>query len=302
MMNFESISDTISEKINIESYIFNLNKCIKIYTVKHGYTIVMDLKDMLSSVGITSEIVSKINEYDDNLYIILYPQTITKVPKKYIIFQLEQVKKSNWINDAYNEKITNSICTLDYSLLNCKNHISEHEGKIVYQPMPMKNIFVMSENYEHDVLFFGALNKRRTNILNYLKTKFNIKILHETFGEELHNNLYKSKIVLNLHFYNNAVLETARLNETLRYNNIIISELPDNDDPSVEDYGDQVCFIDEIKSDLSNIFVLDDLLTYHLEHFNDITKQNIDKRKMKISELADRSLLYLKRNLSIINV
>jgi len=77
------------------------------------------------------------------------------------------------------------------------------------------------------------------------------------FGEKLNELIKKSKIILNISYYNNSLLETTRLNECLPFNNVIISESPKlNQDE--QQYNDRVIFINPIVGDYSEI-------SYHIE-------------------------------------
>ena len=96
-----------------------------------------------------------------------------------------------------------------------------------------------------DLLFYGTINYRRYIILETLKQLFpdlTIEIYDKLFGQEVKEKIKKSKIILNLHYYENSVLETARIFEALNYNVHIISEnnKEDNEIPNthfIEDLG-----------------------------------------------------------------
>ena len=74
--------------------------------------------------------------------------------------------------------------------------------------------------------------------------------------------ILNSKIVLNIHFYKDALLETNRLNEILSCNKLIISEKPDiSDDYNYELYKNNIIFIDNIDEMYKKII-------YYLENDN----------------------------------
>ena len=66
------------------------------------------------------------------------------------------------------------------------------------------------------------MNNIRKQKLLYLQKKlypkYNIKIINNIYGIELFHEIINSKIVLNIHFYKDAILETNRLNEILSCN------------------------------------------------------------------------------------
>ena len=61
-----------------------------------------------------------------------------------------------------------------------------------------------------------------------------------------------SKIVLNIHFYENAILETCRINEVLSCNKLVISENPDNSDKDNKEYYDNLIIYYNNIDDLIN--------------------------------------------------
>ena len=62
---------------------------------------------------------------------IYFHQTLKNIPltNKYIIYQLEQVEQSKWINKLYLKRIEYSLFTLDYSLYNYKTFEKKFEKK-----------------------------------------------------------------------------------------------------------------------------------------------------------------------------
>lgn len=62
-----------------------------------------------------------------------------------------------------------------------------------------------------DVLFYGSLNPRRQHILNELSARgIKTKILHGVYGADRDYWISRSKLVLNLHFYQSQILEIVR--------------------------------------------------------------------------------------------
>jgi len=73
----------------------------------------------------------------------------------------------------------------------------------VYQPVT-KDI---------DILFYGAMNEHRVNILNELKKKYKVVILTNCWNPQtLDTYIMRSKVLLNLHFfYESSMQEQARM-------------------------------------------------------------------------------------------
>lgn len=230
---------------------------IYIYTTKFGYYISLTLKYLLYKKNINCEIVYEIDHTLSNLFIILFSQKINKFPKNYIIYQLEQKDISKWIDKKYELSILFSNITWDYSQSNINKFPDIIKKKMIYFPIPIIPInyldtkFNIIHNPKNNILFFGSMNNIRKNKLNYLQKKlypkYFIKIINGIYGEDLINEIINSKIVLNIHFYKNAILETARINEVLSCNRIVISELPNMIDiQNYNLYKDKIIFVKNI--------------------------------------------------------
>ena len=260
---------------------------IYIFTTKYGYYVSLALQYLLFKNFIISEIIYKINPNKNNLHIILFSQKVKVFPKNYIIYQLEQKDISNWIDKKYELSILFSKKTWDYSQSNIDKFPQIVRGKMLYAPIPMIpynyiNTTININNLPtNDILFYGSINDRRKEKLLYLQNKlkdhnFFIKILNNKYGHELFQNIINSKIVINIHFYEDAILETCRMNEILSCNRLIISEKSnpiDNDNYLL--FKDKVVFIDNIE-DMYNklIYYLDD--KNKDEYFNILKNNNIN--------------------------
>ena len=240
---------------------------VKILTNSHGYTIANGLSEYFKYVDVSASIVETIDGGDVSrniLYIALFAFQYDFPPGlKYIAYQLEQKQQSAWFNDKYRKNLAESAYVFDYSVQNYQNMEIGLQKKTIYLPVPLTlkaaaNISSeedKKEKFEFDVLFFGAPCVRRSRILDELQNKYNlrIKVVNYVFGESLAEIIKKACIVLNLHFYESALLETVRINEVLQYDKIIVSE-----DPMTEDkysrtlYKDAVIFtknLDEYNGD-----------------------------------------------------
>lgn len=311
--NNEQIINILKNGQDINERLVNLqlNHKFKIVTCKYGIYISKQLQYMLESLGLETTIIYDIQKKDsldtDCIFIILFPHEVSVIPIKsnYIIYQLEQIQQSPWLTRKTIEIIKNSIFTMDYSLynLNILSNLNDEKlnSKLFYQPMPIMNESQKNTHVKNDILFFGGLNTRRQTILNRIKNEFNIKIISGRFGEEIEDLIKTSKIIINLHYYRDAVLETARLNEVIIYNKIIISELGISYDYNNDLYKNNVIFIENIKDDLSNIGILVDKLRYYMDSNNYTNFIQLSNNDTFVKKLFDDSIYYLKKNLQIIN-
>lgn len=105
-----------------------------------------------------------------------------------------------------------------------------------------------------DVLFYGAWNTRRRRIMKRLTELlalrgYTVKCLHNVYGDTLYEWIRRSRIVIHLNYYSNALLATYRLNEALSHQRVVVAERPsaNTDQENVNLYADSgVCFVDPL--------------------------------------------------------
>ena len=227
-----------------------------------------------------------------NLYL-LFVGTITLLnenitylpPNKYIIYQIEQLNQNKFYYNNLNQNILNLIFKsykiYDYSIVNLDYYpefmrtiVKNYIPYIPYNPYKFEILeSELREDNKKNILFIGTLNTRRENILNNLKNyivsqnlDYNLLIFEKLFNDELKELLKTCSYVLNLHYYDNAILEVFRFEDVIPYNVKILSEEPGN---KTEDYLINIYqknnFVDffpviEENNDFNNIQYLYDLL------------------------------------------
>lgn len=243
---------------------FSIKNGIVILTTKHCLYIAHLFQKALDRLNCRSEIIFEkpIDGYKNCSHIVISPNIFNELPSTYIAVQLEQLSSSKWYNREYRQKLKTSAFILDYSLNNIDflHHESFDFNQVYYLPMSYDESKIKTRDKEYDILFYGDMSAaRRQNILGYLqKNGMKIKILSNVFGEELENELQKAKIVLNIHYYDNALLETTRICEVLsKTDAIIISE----DTENVKEYSYLEPLVDFIKTDDKEA-LLEKLRTY----------------------------------------
>uniref|UniRef100_A0A6C0C4A1 Uncharacterized protein n=1 Tax=viral metagenome TaxID=1070528 RepID=A0A6C0C4A1_9ZZZZ len=243
----------------------------KIQTTKYLLNIANSLRSMLYGMKFSAEVMSSeeiSREIEREIpgvhYIFLCIGHMFHLPKKskYYIYNLEQVNyhpdfpllglvdnRAEFINTAFK----NATNIFDYSEMNITNYPEDFKNKALYLPVPLEeNPKIISEK-EYDVLFFGGLNDRRKKILEYLKKDMNIRVVTNVFGEELYDMIKKARIVLNIHFKGESLLETARIYDCIRHSTPLIISEESIDKAVMEEYKDIVNFVPVIKEDLSNM-------------------------------------------------
>jgi len=188
------------------------------------------IQTSLNRAGIVADILTdEPKEYRENVYIVVCPYIFQRLPHRYISFQMEQTISSRWLNKQYLMRLEDSFAVFDYSLVNIEyfKRTTDFSRKFYYLPVDyLPGIRREADGYEYDVVFYGDIdNDRRQAALKKLSQRFRVKILAGVFGEELYTELCRAKIVVNIHYYENALLETTRLYETLSLGrSIIVSE------------------------------------------------------------------------------
>ena len=134
-----------------------------------------------------------------------------------------------------------SIINLDYYPAFMRSIVKVYIPYVPYDFEILKNsLRENNTNNTKNILFIGTLNERRTKILNNLKNHiisqnldYNLLIFQKLFNNELKEVLKSCLYVLNLHYYDNAILEVFRFEDVIPYNVKILSEEPGN---KTEDY------------------------------------------------------------------
>ena len=251
----------------------------KIQTTNYLLNIANSLRNMLHNMGFSASIMSSEEisreieleqEFPDVYYIFLCIGHMFHLPKKckYYIYNLEQANyhldfpricpsrdRREFINTAFK----NATTIFDYSKMNITDYPEDFKNKVWYLPIPLfeekKSKIVSNIEKEYDILFFGGLNDRRQKIMEYLKENIdiNIRIVTNIFGDDLYDIIKKSRIVLNIHFKGESLLETARIHDCIRRSTPLIISEESIDKSTMEEYKDIVKFVPVIKEDLSNI-------------------------------------------------
>jgi len=276
------------------------------------YFKVLNIVCYLFNTSITSEHIEKCKKNKNLYFFIIGPQYILNqinkrekfvIPyKKFFLFQIEQLNNSNV------SKI-NSIDNIKYLLYDCCECYDYSEVNLKYYPEDFKNKVVLvkpfiSKMYNcecniadkcYDILFIGALNERRKKILNDLnESGFNLKVESSLYGEKLKDTLAKTKIVLNLHYYDNCILEIFRIHDVIPYNCKIISEIPGNSEENylTNKYKNIVSFVPVIDESLKNISILKDKIEELLtdDKIVDYRKNNLFYRNINNKFIENISL------------
>jgi glycosyltransferase involved in cell wall biosynthesis len=230
------------------------------------------------------------------MHIVVCPQMFKQLPRNYIAFQMEQSVNSRWFTDEYFSRLNNAVAIFDYSLKNIEYLLDKGipYQKLFYMPISSfpdypahlaDNGYVLDDqkgDIHADVLFYGDPNcERRKAYLQELKKHFNVTVASEVFGDKLTRMVKNAKVVVNIHYYENALLETTRLYETISLGTPVVSE-SSSDIVEHEDLQDVIdfCPIGDIPAMVEKIQnLLSDKEYYNerkekIKHFTNVDNKN----------------------------
>ena len=175
-------------------------------------------------------------KFPHQMYVVICAQIFTKLPPdgKRIIFQMEQSISSRWFSKYYLNILENSIAVLDYALVNLEFLADKgiRYPHVYYLPIGASKTYMAEAKPEgavyktYDLLFYGDAKSspRRRKLLDVLRQHFSVHICNEIFGVEMAQEIRKARAVINLHYYEGALLETTRIQECLSLGVPVISE------------------------------------------------------------------------------
>ncbi len=208
-------------------------------------------------------------DFPHDMYVVICPQMFKVLPlgEKRIVYQMEQSVSSRWFTDDYLRTLENSRAVLEYSLVNVefmadKNVAYPH---VYYLPVgadPEYKFAFESPEKTCDVLFYGddKSSPRRLAMLNILRQHFDVKVCSEVFGTDIAEAILGARLVINLHYYENALLEMPRIQECLSLGVPVVSEVTKDqgDYPELDGCvtffkeGDEKDMIETVRKALSN--------------------------------------------------
>lgn len=175
-----------------------------------------------------------------DMYIVVCPQMFKQLPpgEKRIVFQMEQSVSPRWFTDEYLAILENSLSAWDYAPAN----LAFLETKGIRYPhtylVPIGGVAAYSQLLQDcgepalpdvepscDVLFYGDVNApRRQEMLQVLQRHFSVRIEGNLFGDALRQAVRQARVVVNIHYYEGALLETTRVYECLSLGTPVVTE------------------------------------------------------------------------------
>ena len=160
----------------------------------------------------------------------LLAPTIT-LPPNSIIVNLEQMRDGLFAQPHYLQLLKRHP-VLDYSPRNVARLRQQTDNAHVHAfeigTMPALSRIASVAQKDVDVLFYGSINERRRAILDALGAAgLVVKALFGVYGAERDAWIARSKIVLNVHFYEDQIHELVRTSYLLANRKLVVSECED---------------------------------------------------------------------------
>lgn len=199
-----------------------------------------------------------------DLWIVFGAQVISKLPPtdKRIVVQLEQTSSKRWFSRRYKSALNNSLAVIDFSVSNLAG-LSQHG--ISYPQVFLVRLGCMQsmpkERHDRDidVLFYGdPYCDRRQKFLNALSEKFDLRIISSCFGTEMFDLISRARVVVNIHYYEQANLEATRIFECLAFGTKVVSEHA----PDTHEYEGLDALVDFVP--VGAVDQMCDLVAHHL--------------------------------------
>jgi hypothetical protein len=292
---FIYISDNFSK--NYLPFLFYRNiiyETITKYT-KYNINYIYNINDFIDSENniFLTTIYCFSKNLDQNFYF------FNKSLCKKIIINTEYYEHGNiknllkYINLYHN----NNFYIFDYNKINIQNikklfiNVNIYYFPLIYNEY-LEDFYNKNINYklswnekDIDILFYGSLNERRGKIIDNLRKKYNIVYFVDIYNHSDFSKLInRSKIVLNILFYNyNIVFDYYRNSFLLANNILLVTECDNNFDYNIEynlkDIEDNIIIsnYENIENTIDNIFnksinEIDEIL---LKQYNWFTKYNL---------------------------
>jgi hypothetical protein len=148
---------------------------------------------------------------------------------KYILYQLEQLSDTEgWYSrfSLFRNILQNSSEIWDYSVNNIEFLKARNINARLLPLGYNKNLEnIINAEKDIDVFFYGSIKERRLQILRKLDARgLNVKSLSNIYGRERDQYIARAKIVLNIHYFDTAVFESARIHYLLNNKIFVVTE------------------------------------------------------------------------------
>jgi hypothetical protein len=171
------------------------------------------------------------------------------LPADTVIFNTEQMfEGSRFLTPTY-RSLMSTFEVWDYSAMNIRFFRDVLPASREVRHVPLGYATDLSrikkrDARDIDVLFYGSLNARRATCLQNIAARgLKVEHLYGVYGAERDAYVARAKIVLNLHYHDTPIIESARIAYLLANGTAVVSEDVTNADDRAT-YADSVLFAD----------------------------------------------------------
>jgi len=222
------ISKSADQDINFGSYIYIYDPPHHEYFKQNAAALQQAIRCVCSVC--TVQLTAKIDTVSMALYIVFTAHEGHELPKKYIVYNLEQLGTDKDWGDHIFKSMRNAVDVWDYSFSNIR--ILKTRGIIAHHvPLGYSEAFLNPYNGpKFDALFIGGLNERRLTILRKIESLLelsdrNISICRSCWGSATNSG----SVGINLHYYSGrTVLEVHRIIPWV-VNKVVVVTVPSDD-------------------------------------------------------------------------
>lgn len=160
---------------------------------------------------------------------LLGAEILSHMPAHVILYNLEQADpKAEWLQGPYPQAMQ-SHEVWDFSDVNTlRLKQAGVAPRILWCPVgyvPELERIPQRQDEDIDVLFYGSLNLRRQALLDAMRSR-GLRVVHSfgVYGPERDELISRSKIVLNVHYYESGIFEWVRVFYLLINRRLVVSE------------------------------------------------------------------------------
>ncbi|HYV37129.1 MAG TPA: hypothetical protein VE988_15590 [Gemmataceae bacterium] len=153
----------------------------------------------------------------------------------FVIYQLEQLfERDGWFQPAHLAMYHRAREVWDYAQENIDFLGAKgiHNTRLLPIGFHEELRAIPSATRDIDVLFYGSLNNRRRTVLEELAKRCKLTTLFGVYGDARDGWIARSKVILNLHYYDTQIIEQPRVSYLLNNKRFVLSE-----ESTVNPYG-----------------------------------------------------------------
>lgn len=160
---------------------------------------------------------------------LLDADSLRRLPEQTILYNLEQVDPgAPWVTSPYVEAMA-AHEVWDFNEINVRRlQALNFAQKLIWAPIGyVPELTRIPKTVEDiDVLFYGSINDRRAAVIQRLQSS-GLKVVHVfgVYGAERDTLIARSKVVLNVHFYESGIFEWVRIFYLLANFKTVVSEV-----------------------------------------------------------------------------